>query len=262
MIINSYIFSSLDSDAQAFITAANITDSTQKTAINQLVTDMKGYGLWSKMKAVYPFVGGTAASHKWNLKNPLDTNAAFRLVFSGGWTHSNTGAKPNGTNAYADTFLTSSTSLSLNNAHISYYSRTNSNLTEVEIGTASGANITDNGSLIEIRTAGVTYYRINSQGTYITYNDADSRAFYVANRTASNVINGWRNGVKVATGITASSGLSTRTFWLGAFNSSGIPYYSTKECAFASIGDSLTDTEAANFYTAIQTFETTLVRNV
>ena len=38
--------------------------------------------------------------------------------------------------------------------------------------------------------------------------------------------------------------------------------YSAKECAFASIGDGLTDTEAANFYTAVQTFQTTLSRNV
>ena len=30
-----------DADAQAFITAANITDNTQKNSINQLVIDLK-----------------------------------------------------------------------------------------------------------------------------------------------------------------------------------------------------------------------------
>ena len=92
-----------DADAQAFITAAAITDVTQQNAINTLVVDLKGYNIWTKMKALYPFVGGTASTHKFNLKNPLDTDAAFRLTFSGGWTHSSTGALPNGTNAYADT---------------------------------------------------------------------------------------------------------------------------------------------------------------
>jgi len=254
-----------DADAQAVITAIEGTGATltatEKSACNQLIVDLKGYGIWTKMKALYGFLGGTAAAHKWNWKDPRDLNAAFRLVFSGGWTHSSTGAKPGGVNGYADTFLTSSVTLTQNSTHISYYSRTQSSGTEVEIGTSTGPNATDNGSLLEIRTGTTTYYRINSQGTYITYTDADSRAFYIGNRTASNVVNGWRNTTKVATGTTASSGLSTRTFWLGGFNSGGSAFYSTKECAFSSIGDGLTDVEAANLYTAVQAYNTTLGRN-
>ena len=117
-----------DADAQAFITAAAITDPTQQIAINNLVVGMKADGTWTKMKAIYPFVGGTATTHKWNLKDPRDLDAAFRLVFNGGWTHSSTGATPNGTNGYADTYLVPSTQIaSINSAHISFYSRTNSN---------------------------------------------------------------------------------------------------------------------------------------
>jgi hypothetical protein len=251
MIINPYSFGvSYDPDAQAFFTASGLTGATNLTAINNLVVALKGFGIWTKMKAIYPFIGGTAALHKWNLKDPRDLNAAFRLVF-------------NGTNGYADTFLTPSTSLLQNSSHLSYYSRTQSNGTEVEIGSSTGPNASDSGSLIEIRTSGVTYYRINSQGiTYITYTDADSRAFYISNRTATNVINGWRNSAKVATGTIASLGLSTRTFWLAGFNSTGSPFYSKKECAFSSIGDGLTDAEAANFYTAVQAYNTTLSRQV
>ena len=63
--------SGFDADAQAFITAASITDPTQQSAINTLVVNLKSYGIWNQMFAIYPFVGGTAASHKWNLKNPL-----------------------------------------------------------------------------------------------------------------------------------------------------------------------------------------------
>ena len=137
-LINSFRFGggapAVDPDAQAFITAASITDPTQQSAIDTLVTDLKGYGIWTKTKAIYPFVGGTASSHKFNLKDPQDTDAAFRLVFNGGWTHSVNGAQPNGVNGYADTFLTPSTALSLNSSHLSYYSRTISNGTEIEIG--------------------------------------------------------------------------------------------------------------------------------
>jgi hypothetical protein len=37
-----------DPDAQAFITAAAITDPTQQAAINTLVVDLKGYSIWTK----------------------------------------------------------------------------------------------------------------------------------------------------------------------------------------------------------------------
>ena len=125
-----------------------------------------------------------------------------------------------------------------------------------------GANATQ-GSLLEIRTSGITYFRINSGTTYITAADTDSKAFYIANRTASNVINGWRNSTKIATGATASGTMSAQNYFLGAVNNNGIAqFYSRKQCAFASIGSGLTDAEAANFYTAVQTFQTTLGRQV
>ena len=254
---------SVDPDAQAFITAAAITDPTQQAAINTLVVDLKGYSIWSKMKGIWPFVGGTAATHKWNLKDPRDLDAAFRLVFSGGWTHSSTGATPNGTNAFADTKLDLINNTTLNSTSYGVYSRTNSNGTEVEIG-AEGSAPTS-GSNIFIRFSGVTYARVNSLQTWITYSDTDSRGFYISNRTSSNVINTWRNNVKKATGTTPSLlPIGNVNYTLAVNNSAGgtKQYYSTKQQAFAFIGDGLTDAEAANFYTAVQNFNTALARQV
>jgi hypothetical protein len=264
MIINPYSFGvAYDPDAQAFITAAGLTDNTQKSAINTLVLSLKANNIWQKFKAIYPFVGGTATTHKFNLINPADTNAAFRLVFNGGWTHSSNGATPNGINAYADTFLVPNTILTQNSTHVSYYSRINSNLTEVEVGASNGPNASDNKLVLEIRTSGVTYYNINSTNVYLQALDTNSRAFYIGNRTASNVVNGWRNSSKIVTGTTASTAPSTANVYLGAFNRVGsVVFYSIKQCAFASIGDGLTDTDAGNFYTAVQAFQTTLSRQV
>jgi len=46
-------------------------------------------------------------------------------------------------------------------------------------------------------------------------------------------------------------------------NQNGTPAsYSIRQCAFASIGDGLTDAESSNFYTAVNTYQTTLSRNV
>jgi hypothetical protein len=93
-----------DPDAQAFLDAAIITDITQANAVNSLVIGLKADGLWTNMQVIYPFVGGTASSHKYNLKDPRDLDAAYRLSFSGGWTHNANGITGNGVNTYADTF--------------------------------------------------------------------------------------------------------------------------------------------------------------
>jgi hypothetical protein len=253
------IASQFDYDALLFLNATAITDPTIRLAVNYLTFSLKVNGLWNKMNAVYPMVGGTSTTQMYNLKNPLNTNAAFRLTFSGGWVHSSGGALPNGTNTFANTYFNPSANASQNSHHVSYYSRTNSNLTEIEVG---GANVSQ-GTVLEIRTSNISYFRINSALPYVSAADTDSRAFYIANRTASNVINGWRNSTKIATGTTASGTLSIQNYYLGANNSNGSPnFYSRKQCAFASIGTGLTDAEAALLYTIVQAFQTILSRQV
>lgn len=254
-IINPYAFgAAYDSDAQTFFTAAGITDTTQKTAVNQLVLDLKGYGIWTKMKSIYPFVGGTATTHKYNLKDPRDLDAAFRLVFNGGWTHSANGILPNGTNAYADTFLVESNVLALNSAHVSIYSRTNSTGLKCDVG-GSGPSAQTN---IFPNYSNTFYPRIQDINSGTSLN-SDTRAMYMANRVSSSEAQGWRNSTKYT--ITSNSlGRNNLSYYLSAFNSGG--YYSDRELAFATIGDGLTDTEVSNFYTVVQAFQTTLGRNI
>jgi hypothetical protein len=47
---------SFDPDYQSFITATGITQPTQSAALETLVSDLKSYGLWNKMKAIYPMI--------------------------------------------------------------------------------------------------------------------------------------------------------------------------------------------------------------
>jgi hypothetical protein len=248
--------SSTDPDAQAFITAASITNPTQQSAINQLVVDLKGYSIWTKMKALYPFVGGTASTHKFNLKNPLDTDAAFRLVFSGGWTHSSTGATPNGTNGYADTKLVAQGILGLNSTSFGVYSRTNVDIIAPSIGNVTGGLGSE--CSLWLRIGNNTVARVNSPN-YPSISNLDSKGFFIANRIISSEIKVQIRNVQYTGTFNTSNSLSTNTFKIGGVSPG---YFDTKELAFSFIGDGLTDTEAANLYTAVQAFQTTLGRSI
>jgi hypothetical protein len=246
--------SSVDPDAQAFITAAAITDPTQQSAINTLVVSLKGYSIWTKFKAIYPIVGGTAASHAVNLKTP----GTYNMSFATGVTHSSTGMISGGA-GYANTNLNQSL-LSQNSTHLSFYSRTNLNANQAEIGIHAGSY-----NLMQIRVSGTGYYLINTGGLP-TATETDSRGFFIGNRQASNDIDAWKNGVKILNGTTASGVVGNGNLFILAYNNiaggGGASGVSTKQCAFASIGDGLTDTDAANLYTAVQAYQTTLSRQV
>jgi hypothetical protein len=247
-----------DVDALAFITAATITNSTQQSAINTFVAALKGYGIWTKMKAIYPFVGGTAFSHKFNLKDPRDLDAAYRLTFNGGWTHSNTGAKPNGTTGYANTFLAPNV-MAQNNIHASFYSRTDISGSYWDLG----AYNVGGGVVIGLR------YQSGSSLVYMNTKSADSMTdnnptigLYMGNRTSSTSNTLFRNGVIIVNGNKSSFAPISLNIYLGADNEGTPTGHSPREQAFASIGDGLTDAEAANFYTAVQAYQTTLGRAV
>ena len=248
-----------DSDAQAFFTRVTVAggtlSATEKLATNQLVLDMKSAGIWSSMKAIYPMVGASAAACAQNLKS-----SSFTGTFSSGWTFASTGVTGNGTSAFMNTNYNQTTAGdSLNSAHLSFYSRTNVNTAQVEIGLQ---NPNANYNILEIRTAGITYFPINTNGLP-TYTDPNSLGFYIGNRQASNDLDLWKNGTKVINGTTVSLFLPNANIYIGAINNVGIAAaFSTKECALASIGDGLTDTQALDFYTNVQTFNTTLSRQV
>lgn len=95
-------------EADAYLSAVvgaggtGITSSVSadtRTFFNELFTN----NLWDKFEAIYPFIGGTADSHKFNAKNPQDTDAAFRITWYGGMGHNGDGIVPNGSNAFGNT---------------------------------------------------------------------------------------------------------------------------------------------------------------
>ena len=252
-----------DADATAFLAAAGITDPTISTAVQNLTKDLKNYGIWTKMKALYPFVGGTATTHKYNLKDPRDLDAAFRLVFSGGWTHSTNGIATNGTNTFADTKLNPFVSLSTNDGHVSIYNRTTLNVygTHADIYVYSPSP--NKWTSLSIYSEAFTYFGI---GASVSSNSNLTTGLFLSNRQNSSLVQKlFRNGSSLNTSSVSFASHPNFNIVIGAANNGGnIASYQRAgtNYAFASIGDGLTDTEAADYYTAVQTFQTTLGRQV
>jgi hypothetical protein len=251
-----------DSDAQAFFdrvtTAGGSLSTTEKTAVNTLVIDLKGYSIWTKIKAIYPMVGASAAACAQNLKS-----SSFTGTFTSGWTFASTGVTPNGTSAYMDTNLNPNTQLSSSNSsHLAYYSRTNNDGTYVDMGSANDPNRI----VLHIKYSGVAYYDQNdfSNGRLsISMSSINSTGLFLMSRTANNLQKGYRNNSLIGTNTnTITSSLPTRNIYIGGMNTSPVILFTNRQCAFASIGDGLNDTEAGNFYTAVNAFQVTLSRNV
>lgn len=242
----------------AFLSATGITDTTIANALNAMDEEIIANSLESDIVALYPMVGGTAVEHKYNFMNPVDSDAAYRLIFYGGWTHSSTGALPNGTDAYADTFLVPFTALGTNSTHISYYSRTENNDAVNDMGCLDA-----NYLLMLIRYSGDFYPLVNDGSTIGQVTNTSSLGYFIATRDSSTQRKGWNNGTLVSTATVTSVAAPAFSVYVGARNNSGTPQlYSNRECAGATIGFGLTDTKASALSTIVANFQIALGRNV
>lgn len=262
--INSVIASQFDKSALDFISAANLTIESNRLAIQYLVVQLKAKGLWNKMRVIYPFVGGNATSHRYNLKNPALTTAAFAITFTGGWTHSANGIQGNGTTNVGNTnfnprsHLTSATSTS----HGIYV---RNNVTGIYAGCNNSALGAAQNYLIISRNSSTIYtLTINSESTtFGTMTTASAAGFNVFNRTSSTNIRGYQNGSKLLDTTQALTNSPSFNYYIGCRNNAGSAgNYTTAEIAFHYIGDTLTDNEVSDMYTIIQQYQTILGRQV
>lgn len=255
-----------DADAQAFIDAVGTLTTTQEVAINNLVIGLKSAGVWSKCDAIYPFVGGTASSHKWNLKNPLDTDAAFSLTFYGGLTHNANGVTGNGTNGYADTHYVASVQQAASYSHSAIYCNTDNTwiASDVkELGVYQSDTQSQN-IVLSHPTYGLIYRRDDAQKKSNLTVFQTSAGFTTVTRNGSTSVYAVKNGTLQNTQTNGTPNRPTNSAYLFNTNYSG-PYsngWSNQCLAYVTFGNGLTVTEAQDEYTIVQAYQTALGRNV
>lgn len=246
-----------DSDASAFLTAAGITDNTQKTAINDFVAALKNASIWSKMLAIYPFVGGSAAAHKFNLKDPQDTNGAYRLAFGSGVTHSSAGMACDGTaSASANTNFQPSTGWATASISFGFLLGAGPSATTQKIlGAVDGLGA---GQWVH-RDSGTTYFLASGGGGGTVISNALDFVSGTTDGTNSN-FRLFANGSFVRQDG-YFDGRPARDIHIGKQNNNGsLIGTATTTWEFFYLAGRLTDGEMASLYTAVDALQTALSR--
>jgi len=264
-----------DPDTTAFMNAVNIPDNgtvyysgtAQEItgrgfwdAIDGLITDIKDAGLWSDLIAFYPFIGGTASTHKWNLKDPRDLNAAFRIDWFGGLTHNRFGVTGNATNGYGNTHITPSTDINGSN---SFGFKVINNVSSKAI-LGSILNFASGEYMYVYARSGTNLIAaqneiINTGYLVVTNNSTNGNYRFTS---ASNNHKAYKDNSLLAnrTNAAAFANIPIYIFALNTDNVGAADYSNHNGVCFDFYTKSLTNSEVADINTAINTFETALNR--
>jgi len=256
-----------DADAFNFVEVAGISDETQAAAINTLVLGLKSNNLWTKMVAIYPFVGGSAYAHKFNLKD----TSLYPVAWAGGIDHTSLGVETTATNAIGYTGLIPRLAVTdvSSSFHIAMNFNTNSSAsTNVVMGNSDNPiaasefkksiNIAHGyfgSTLIQYAAFAATQLSATRVG--------NGQGLWVAARL-DNTIYGYRRSA-VQT-INLSGGPYTfESFYpnnqirlLQGTSYGGGPAGMIVNCA--TVGDGLTQTDVDNLYTLLNTYNSSLSR--
>jgi hypothetical protein len=263
---NTRGLSAYDPDAQAFFTATGITNPTTKAAVNFRVRSFKGldttynapaYNLWAMIPADYPLVGGTATTNKYNLKDPQNTDGAYRITFTGSGTHT-TGYVSNGVNGSGNTHITPA-DLGQNTGGYYFYSRT------------AGSEIKQS---FTVQTGGSDefgiYRRYSDNNAYVACNsgeqtraNSDGSGFFVVSRSAANLFNIMIRGTN-STSVLASAAPAAFNITISAKNLSGVisQFSVTNFASFGVMNQTFSENQLAVLTAIDVQFQTMLSRNV
>lgn len=244
-----------DPDAQAFISAVGVAGgsltSTEQNAVNTLVIDLKAGGVWSKLTRIYPMTGASAAAFSINLKTPGTNN----LVFAGGSNTYNAAGFTVGTGGGASTGVLAD-SLSVSDHSFGVY---NSVGVSGSFTTLMGAESSTH-YLIDPNNGQMFYRAGNILGVQAT---APRIGFHTV-QCAPNV-SYWRNGSLVHSSGSPATSFQPRVFRVGAATNGYDAQVSSGVGAvisFAFIGLLMDSTQMTAFYSAVNSFQSSLLRNV
>lgn len=254
-----------DPDAQNFINATGISGATA-TAINTLVLSLKNDGIFSKLYALYPFVGTTSGSQSYNLIN----TGSNQMLWSGGMSFSVSGAAGNGSNAYGNTQFPNGTwpQNSLMSGFIQATANTPAKTEEILVGYYREGYMSVQLATNFGPTTPATYFVRAGQaggGQKSGTNTGGAIGYFMVTRTNAASGSYIRNSTVLRTidgSYTRDSG-STEPVFFFTFNSNGSVYtnsYANQRLTAGFIGSGFTLTESDLLSGSLVTFNNSLGR--
>lgn len=241
---------------QLFITATEITNSILQNAVNQLELDLVTAGILNKYFAIYPLVGNSGTSQKYNLMNAEDTNAAYRLSFTGSIAYSNYGFTPSGI-AYANTNFNVSGINSSNFGMVfaqEGVDTTGTTRTYMGVSSSASSNFVVLG-LLSTGSRSVALVGAASASEYQPSPSPPLSGVIAANALTGRQVSLVNNGNLIAT-VSNSGSLPNGSLFIGALNaiSGGAQLPANREIRIAAIRESLTPSELQAEATAFSSF--------
>jgi len=264
-----------DVNASRYLDVLNITDSNTRNSINNFTVNLKENNIWGKMSGIYPFIGDTADANKYNLKDPRNLDASFRLGFSGAGTihSSQSGVSFAGSNDYANVFFNPFSNLTGYPVHLSFLSLTDIGLANIDMGCEDYAakRLSVSAEYLSPNDAFFDCYSYTNGRTTVTA-PINSKAFYTASRITPSsgfmlLFNSSTVPTKSANDLIniTPDGKPNLNIFLGAVNYAGTPTYTNfapRTFGFFSVGDGLTSGECVNLYSAVKQLQYDLNRNL
>lgn len=223
-------------------------DDTRKILVNETISSLKTAGIWAKLDAFWMYAAHSEDESLLNWvkddHNCVPVNFPLHRIDKG-WrgdaksAYIRTGYVPS---VNSDKFTLNSASMG-----IGFFTQ---NSTEGFCMGSSNVDSTNGYTVIIQKFGGQSAFSVNGNNTWAYKNQAVFGRFLIANRTASNVIKGYVDGIEVASGSQNSVGLSTGEIILMGAKVSGTVYaQDNREVAFAYIGSGLTPEEIVDFVT-------------
>ena len=243
----------------SLVSAGISPTTTQINAISTLVVGLKASGLWSKLYAFYPFIGGTAAAHA---INAFDVGAND-ITWNGTLTHNANGVTGDGSTGYGDTGLNPASVLAtVNGLSLGVYTNpagTNNN--GIDIGAYSNGNtlFLAAGGVATMTTAHNTAQGLKGSG--LTIGTADSTEVdkvYVA----GSLLNNGPLGYGLIFPSLNFYILACNQFISSPGTGSSPQSFSNRNLRLAFISQLLSPSDVANMTTLVQIFQTSLSRNL
>jgi hypothetical protein len=269
---NVLVYSSMDSDAAAYLSAVQSAGGTISptisSATNVLFTELKRLNLYSKVPYFYPIVGGTASSHA--IMGNRSFGTTYDLTYYGtNISHSSNGitktlpsGDPSTQDHWCDTKVVPSTLLSLNSFHMSVYQ----SVYQDDPFGYHGAGVPVYIALrVPYQNYIAGYASVDISNPPNAYR-GDGRIYSIMTRTSSSTVKAFDRVVSESTltqyGTTQTSpqeSLPENSIAIFKINPNGFGGNGT--IAFFTIGEGLSDTECGDLDKIISDFNTSLGRN-